>query len=62
MQIGAIFTMKKRTVKPEEVVELLKNEGEVITVGQAQIVLDYTYKMAEITLSILFEEGSGKSS
>jgi hypothetical protein len=48
--------MEKRTVKPEEVVELLKKEGEHITIEQAQKVLDFMYKMAEITLSILLDE------
>jgi len=53
--------MEKRTVKPEDVIELLKKEGEDITIEQAQIVLDYMYKMAEITLSILLnEDGTNK--
>ena len=48
--------MEKTTVKPEEIVELFKEEGENISVEQAQAVLDYWYKMAEITLSVIFEE------
>jgi hypothetical protein len=48
--------MKKRTVKPGDVIELLKKEGEDITIEQAQIVLDYMYKMAAITLSIFNDE------
>jgi hypothetical protein len=50
------FLMEKRKVTPEEVVELMQKEGEILTIEQAQKVLDFMYKMAEITLSILLDE------
>jgi len=48
--------MEKRKVTPEEVVETMKKEVETFTIEQAQKVLDFMYKMAEITLSILLDE------
>ncbi|SHN33471.1 hypothetical protein [Mucilaginibacter sp. OK098] len=53
--------MEKRKVTPEEVVELMKKEGETLTIEQAQKVLDFMYKMAEITLSILLDDKTPKS-
>jgi hypothetical protein len=48
--------MEKRKVTAEEVVELMKEHGETLTIEQAEKVLDFMYKMAEITLSILLDE------
>jgi len=53
--------MEKRNVTPEEVIELMKKEGETLTIEQAQKVLDFMYKMAEITLSILLDENQQKN-
>ncbi|SDS65456.1 hypothetical protein SAMN05216490_1554 [Mucilaginibacter mallensis] len=48
--------MEKRKVTPEEVVELMKKDGEIITIEQAQIVLDFMYKFARITLDVFFDK------
>lgn len=48
--------MEKRKVTPEEVVEIMKKEGKIITIEQAQIVLDFMYKFAKITLEVLLDE------
>lgn len=52
--------MEKRKVTPEEVVELMKKEGKTITIKQAQLVLDFMYKFARITLEILLDENGSK--
>jgi len=52
--------MEKRKVTPEEVVGLLKKDGEIITIEQAQILLDFMYKFARITLEILLDENKSK--
>jgi len=53
--------MEKRKVTQDEVVELMKTEGEIFNIEQAQKALDFMYKMAEITLSILLDEKRPKS-
>ena len=53
--------MEKRKVTAEEVVELMKKHGETLTIEQAEKVLDFMYKMAEITLSILLDEKRQKN-
>lgn len=53
--------MEKRKVTAEEVVELMKEQGESLTTEQAEKVLDFMYKMAEITLSILLDEKRQKN-
>ena len=39
-----------------EVVEICKKEGLILTLAEAQIVLDFMYKFSKLTLEILFED------
>ena len=52
--------MENRKVTPEEVVELVKRDGETITIEQAQIVLDFMYTFDRITLEVLLDENGSK--
>ena len=45
-----------RTITARDVVEMCKNEGQLITVAEAQIVLDFMYKFSKLTLEILLKD------
>jgi len=45
-----------RTVTPEEVVKICKNEGLILTLAEAKIVLDFMYKFSKLTLEILLKD------
>ena len=45
-----------RTVTAKEVVEICKKEGLVLTLTEAQIVLDFMYKFSKLTLEILLKD------
>ena len=51
---------KTRNVTPQMVVEMLKREGQEITIEQAEKVLDFMYKIAEIELSNLSNKNVNK--
>lgn len=38
-------------MKPEKAVEILKRHGQIVTVEQAQMILDFIYKLASIAVS-----------
>ena len=38
-------------IKPESAVQLLKEGGLVVTIEQAQLILEFLYKLADIALS-----------
>ena len=42
---------KEHSIKPEKVVEMLKEDGLDITIEQADLILDFLYKLADIALS-----------
>jgi hypothetical protein len=39
------------TIKPERAVQMLKEDGLVVTIEQANIILEFLYKLADIALS-----------
>lgn len=45
-----------RTISAQEVVEICKREGLVLTLIEAQIVLDFMYKFSKLTLEILLND------
>jgi hypothetical protein len=45
-----------RTITAREVVEICKREGLIITLTEAQIVLDFMYKFSKLTLEILLKD------
>jgi hypothetical protein len=40
-----------RNVKPETVVEMLKEEGIIITIEQANLILDFMYQLAGVAVN-----------
>ena len=45
-----------RTINAQEVVEICKCEGLIISLQEAQIVLDFMYKFSKLTLEILLKD------
>ncbi len=45
-----------RTIAAREVVEICKKEGLILTLADAQIVLDFMYKFSKLTLEILLKD------
>lgn len=41
-----------RSVQPQNVVEILKKEGIIITHDQAKLILDFMYQLANIALDV----------
>jgi len=44
-----------RTITAREVVEICKNDGLVLTLEEAQTVLDFMYKFSKLTLEVLLK-------
>lgn len=42
-------------ISPEKAVEILKANGKEVTAEEAQIILDFLYKMANLTVKLLLE-------
>ena len=45
-----------RTITAREVVESCKKDCEVLTIEQAQTVLDFMYKFSKLTLEVLLKD------
>ena len=45
-----------RTITAREVVESCKNDGLVLTLEEAQTVLDFMYKFSKLTLEVLLKD------
>ena len=41
-------------IKPERVIQMLKEDGLIVTIEQANIILEFLYKLADIALSQYF--------
>jgi len=41
-------------IKPERAVHILKDDGMIVTIEQANIILEFIYKLADIALSQYF--------
>lgn len=48
-------SLPNKQIHPEEVMKILKQEGMELSLQQAQLVLDFLYKFAKISLAILVE-------
>lgn len=44
-----------KRIQPEEAIQILKQNGMEVTREQAQLILDFLYKFAKISLAILAE-------
>ena len=47
----SIDEVDETIIKPERAVEILKDNGLIVTIDQAQIILAFLYKLADIALS-----------
>ena len=47
----AVKSNREHSIKPEIVVQMLKEDGLDITIEQADLILDFLYKLADIALS-----------
>jgi len=45
-----------RTINAREVVEICKRDGLIISLDEAQLVLDFMYKFSKLTLEILLKD------
>jgi len=42
--------VKMEQIKPEEIVQILRNYGTIVTVEEARIILEFMWKLANLTL------------
>jgi len=51
-----VISNRDHSIKPERVVQMLKEDGLDITIEQADLILDFLYKLADIALSQYYQK------
>ena len=52
------MTMKDRKLTAEQVVQILKKHGTIVTADEATAILDFLYKFGKLTLNHLLNENN----
>ena len=50
----SVDEIDERVIKPERVIQMLKEDGMIVTIEQANLILEILYKLADIALSQYF--------
>ena len=50
----SVDEIDERVIKPERVIQMLKEDGLIVTIEQANLILEILYKLADIALSQYF--------
>lgn len=55
MQMGG-KTFFKRRVTPEKAIEILRKHGTIVSIKEAEVILDFMYKLSKLTLEIILKD------
>lgn len=53
---------KNRKLTPEHTVRILKKRGTIITIKEAEVILDFLYKFAKLTLDSVLDQANDAGS
>ncbi|TCC98447.1 hypothetical protein [Pedobacter hiemivivus] len=52
----------KRTITPQKAIKILQQNGTIITETEAELILDFMYKFAKLSVKQMINKASGEKS